>query len=502
MKTWSLNLKMGLVVAFLIVGTAVVSYMGMTRMGQINDALNDIVDKNAARLAIALEIKSLFYLQLMNEKNFILEETKEGMQTVRQIMEKRHAEVQKHAAELHKISSELGKKEITQFLETYELWFKKSEEVQAYALAGEDAKALELSRSISKGLRSQAEGYIVSTTERNQKVMDDEATKATELYNSSRFLMLLASLGSIFLSITIASTVLLKLNRAITTVISDLNSNSEQVNGASQQIASASEGLSQAATEQASSLEETVAAIEELTSIVRVNSENARQASVLSNSTNDVAARGEMEIRNLVASMTEISSDSKKIEEIINVIDDIAFQTNLLALNAAVEAARAGEQGKGFAVVAEAVRALAQRSSSAAKDIAELIKKSVAKIESGGRQANQSGAVLGEIVESVKKVVQLNNEIATASEEQSNGISQISKAMNQLDQTTQVNAASSEEAAASAEELSAQAISLSNVVLVLEETIKGSRAGASATAETSGANFESKARKARLANAS
>jgi methyl-accepting chemotaxis protein len=464
------------VVAVLVVTTVFISYLGLSRMGSINEALNDIVDKNAARLAIALEIKSLFYLQLMNEKTFILEDSKENMLQVRVLMEQRHEEVKKLCADLHAISTNLGKEEITKFLETYEAWFKKSEEVQAHAMNGDDAKAIELSRTVTKGLRAEAEKYIVSTTDRNQKVMDNEAKAAHELYMNSRALVTLISLLSILFGIVSAAVILVKLSRTINRVVTDLSHNGDQVNLAAQQISSASQGLAQASTEQASSLEETVASVEELTSMVKVNSENARQAAELSNTTGAVAARGEKEIKDLVSSMNEISSDSKKIAEIINVIDDIAFQTNLLALNAAVEAARAGEQGKGFAVVADAVRALAQRSASAAKDITGLIKGSVSKIEVGSSQANQSGAVLAEILDSVKKVVQLNNEIATASEEQSNGIAQISKALNQLDQTTQVNAASSEEAAAAAEELSAQAQSLSNVVILLEETIKGSSA--------------------------
>jgi methyl-accepting chemotaxis protein len=207
--------------------------------------------------------------------------------------------------------------------------------------------------------------------------------------------------------------------------------------------------------------------------MVKVNSDHAKEAAKLSENTQAIASRGEEEIRTLMSSMDEISKDSKKIEEIITVIDDIAFQTNLLALNAAVEAARAGEQGKGFAVVAEAVRNLAQRSAAAAKDITDLIKRSVEKIERGSQQAGQSGQVLGEIVSSVKKVSEINAEIAVASEEQSNGIMQIGKAMNQLDQVTQVNAATSEEAAASAQELSGQANQLTQVVDLLAIAVRG-----------------------------
>lgn len=248
-----------------------------------------------------------------------------------------------------------------------------------------------------------------------------------------------------------------------------------QISFASEQIANSSQQLSQSTTQQASSLEETVATMEELTTMVKNNSANSRQAAQLASETRSVAEKGEREIKALINSIQSISADSKKIEEITSVIDDIAFQTNLLALNAAVEAARAGEQGKGFAVVAEAVRSLAQRSSSAAKDIADLIKNSVQKIESGSQQASQSGVVLTEIVSSVRKVAELNNEIATASEEQSQGISQIGKAMNQLDQVTQGNAAASEEAAAAAEQLSHQSTQLKSNATSLEVIVFGQK---------------------------
>lgn len=248
-----------------------------------------------------------------------------------------------------------------------------------------------------------------------------------------------------------------------------------QITSASQQIANSSLSLSSSTTEQASSLEETVATMEELTSMVRLNTDNSKQAATLAAATRDVAEKGERDIKALIESIHSISSDSKKIEEITTVIDDIAFQTNLLALNAAVEAARAGEQGKGFAVVAEAVRGLSLRSASAAKDIADLIRKSVERIEMGSRQATQGGVVFAEIVTSVRKVADLSNEIASASEEQNQGISQIGKAMNQLDEVTQGNAAASEEAAAAAEELSAQSMNLKSSAATLETIVFGDR---------------------------
>lgn len=265
----------------------------------------------------------------------------------------------------------------------------------------------------------------------------------------------------------------ISLSKKISTVVIELSEGANQVTQAAEQISSSAQTLSQSTTQQASSLEETVATMEEMTAMVKLNTENAKQAAALSASTREIAVRGEGEIQKLILSIQSISSDSKKIAEITSVIDDIAFQTNLLALNAAVEAARAGEQGKGFAVVAEAVRNLAQRSADSAKNIAALINDSVDKIKLGSEQAGQSGVVLTEIVNAVKKVSDLNTEISAASVEQTNGITQIGKAMNQMDEVTQQNAAASEESAASAEELSAQSGSLRENVRVLTEVVSG-----------------------------
>ncbi len=259
----------------------------------------------------------------------------------------------------------------------------------------------------------------------------------------------------------------------LTSIASRIGDSSSQTAATSSQLSAASQQLSSSSTEAASSLEETVASLEELSSMVKLNAENAREAANLSQTSRESAQAGEAEIKALITAMGEIAQSSRKIEEIINVIDDIAFQTNLLALNAAVEAARAGEQGKGFAVVAEAVRTLAQRSADSAKDITSLIKESVSKIDHGSKAADQSGEVLKSIVASVKKVADLNHEIASASQEQSAGIGQISNAMNQLDQATQTNAAAAEEVSASSQEMSNQGEMLQSLVGDLTVIIKG-----------------------------
>ena len=208
--------------------------------------------------------------------------------------------------------------------------------------------------------------------------------------------------------------------------------------------------------------------MEELTSTVKQNAENARQANQLVVSTADVAAKGGQVVGQVVDTMASIKDSSRKIADIIGVIDGIAFQTNILALNAAVEAARAGEQGRGFAVVASEVRNLAQRSAGAAKEIKTLIEDSVGKVDAGGKLVDEAGKTMDEIVTSVKRVTDIMSEIAAASQEQSAGIEQVNQAVTQMDDVTQQNAALVEEAAAAAESLQDQAAKLAEAVSVFK----------------------------------
>jgi methyl-accepting chemotaxis protein len=240
-------------------------------------------------------------------------------------------------------------------------------------------------------------------------------------------------------------------------IISQVRAAATSVAGAAQQLAAGGEQLSSGAQEQASSLEETAASLEEMTSTVKQNAENARQANQLAVQAKGVAEAGGSVVREAVEAMGAITASSKQIAAIITTIDEIAFQTNLLALNAAVEAARAGEQGRGFAVVASEVRALAQRSAGASKEIKSLITDSVTKVESGAGLVTKSGATLTEIVVGVKKVADLIAEISAASAEQATGIEQVNKAVTQMDSVTQQNASQTEELSSTAQSLAAQA---------------------------------------------
>ncbi|MFS2140382.1 methyl-accepting chemotaxis protein [Duganella sp. Dugasp56] len=254
------------------------------------------------------------------------------------------------------------------------------------------------------------------------------------------------------------------MNESLKTIVSQVRSGTATITTASQEIAAGNLSLSSRTEQQASSLEETASSMEELTSTVKQNAENARQANSMAAAASEVASKGGAVIADVVDTMGAINEASKKIVEIISVIDGIAFQTNILALNAAVEAARAGEQGRGFAVVATEVRNLAHRSAAAAKEIKTLISDSVNKVESGAQLVDQAGATMNEVVSSVRRVSDIISGITEASREQSLGIDQINQAIIGLDSVTQQNAALVEESAAAAEAMQGQAIELAEVV--------------------------------------
>jgi methyl-accepting chemotaxis protein len=254
------------------------------------------------------------------------------------------------------------------------------------------------------------------------------------------------------------------MNDGLVAIVSQVRSGTDTIATASAEISAGNMDLSSRTEQQAGSLGTTASTVEELTGTVRQNADNARQASQLSIAASEIATQGGAVVDQVVQTMGAINDSSKKIVDIISVIDGIAFQTNILALNAAVEAARAGEQGRGFAVVAGEVRTLAQRSAAAAKEIKALIVDSVSKVEDGTKLVDQAGMTMSEVVDSIRKVSDIVAEIASASGEQSTGIEQVNKAIADMDSSTQHNAALVEESAAAATALRDQADKLAEVV--------------------------------------
>jgi methyl-accepting chemotaxis protein-1 (serine sensor receptor) len=263
--------------------------------------------------------------------------------------------------------------------------------------------------------------------------------------------------GSVFASMT-------EMQRSLVTLIGKVRTTAEGIAIGSNQIASGNADLSSRTEQQASSLQETAASMEELTATVKQNADSAHQASALSVNASEIARKGEAVVGKVVHTMAAISHDSAKIADITSIIEGIAFQTNILALNAAVEAARAGEQGRGFAVVASEVRSLAQRSSSAAKEIKDLISTSGLKIQEGSSFAGDAGKTMAEVTQAVARVTGIMGEIAAASSEQSRGIEQVNQAITNMDEVTQQNAALVEQAAAASKSLEDQGRQLNHAI--------------------------------------
>jgi methyl-accepting chemotaxis protein len=286
------------------------------------------------------------------------------------------------------------------------------------------------------------------------QVASGDLTATVKVKNSNE-------IGKLFLAIR-------SMQQSLLNTVSQVRSSSDSIDTNAREIAAGNMDLSSRTEQQASSLEETAASMEQLTGTVKQNAENAMQANQLAHSASTVAIKGGAVVAQVVDTMDAINTSSRKIVDIISVIDGIAFQTNILALNAAVEAARAGEQGRGFAVVASEVRSLAQRSASAAKEIKELIADSVEKVDAGSKLVGEAGMTMSDVVDSVKRVTDIVGEIAEASREQSSGIEQVNQAITQMDEVTQQNAALVEQAAAAAQSLQSQATNLVGAVSIFK----------------------------------
>ncbi len=302
----------------------------------------------------------------------------------------------------------------------------------------------------------------------------DMATKAN-LWGGAQALniFLLVTLFGLFAGIATAVLGLRKIMNDIKFYTRNLGDGSMKVKSLAQRLSDSNMQLSANATETASSLEETVASLEELSSMISLNTDNSKKVYSVSESTKNIAESGEKNILSLTKAIEEIKGDSKKMEDIVNVIDDISFQTNLLALNAAVEAARAGEQGKGFAVVADAVRSLAQRSSTSAKEINLMIRESLSKVERGSQIAAECNKSLNQIFEQVKQVTELSGQIAQASQEQTSGLRQINQAMIQLDSASQHNAAAAENVLRASTDTQDQSSQVLEIIFSMEHFVFG-----------------------------
>lgn len=307
----------------------------------------------------------------------------------------------------------------------------------------------------------------------NQELVEKNIKDATKTSTTAILLAVIAMIIGVVLSLTIGIVLSIAISKPINKIVDDLLKGAEQVAAASEQLSETSQQLAEGSSENAASIEETSSTISETSSMVQQNTENTREAAILSIDTKKSAEKENAEMGDMLNAMEDIKKSSSEISKIIKVIDDIAFQTNILSLNAAVEAARAGDAGAGFAVVAEEVRNLAQRSAQAAKDTATMIETSVERAATGVTIAKKVAESLNEITGKVEKVHAIMDEINVASQEQAQGISQINKAVSQMEQVTQSIAANAEESASASEELNAQAENMKEIVEDLIHIVSG-----------------------------
>jgi methyl-accepting chemotaxis protein len=480
----------------------------IVQLGRVNQTSTDLETNWMPSVRVLLEMKYDLARYRAQESQHILSTTEAEMDKYEKRMAEFSTSLRQHRSEYEKLITEAQeRKGYAEFSRQWELYMAESAKVLKLSRQNKNDEAKELLRGTSSVLFNAATEIV----EKLSKVNIDGGIQASEtgdrLYASSRWWIIgiiaacivIGTVQAVWISglisrplvnaVHIAQTVasgnltsrievnttdetgqllqaLKEMNDNLQNIVGQVRAGTDVISTASGEIASGNLDLSARTEQQASSLEETASSMEELTSTVKQNGDNARRANQLANSASGIALQGGDVVGQVVDTMSSINESSRKIVDIISVIDGIAFQTNILALNAAVEAARAGEQGRGFAVVASEVRNLAQRSASAAKEIKGLITDSVAKVDAGSKLVDQAGKTMDEIVASVKMVSDIVAEITSAGKEQEVGIDQINQAIAEMDTVTQQNAALVEQAAAAAASMQEQAENLARVVSI------------------------------------
>ncbi|WP_374538502.1 methyl-accepting chemotaxis protein [Chitinimonas taiwanensis] len=506
MKNWKIGVRLGLgfgVVLILLIGMTVLS---LSRMAAMADNLDEIGNERATQLRMANDIIDAVNMRVISLRDIILRTDEAGINQAKETNAKGRQAFDDNYKQLRdRVRSEEAKQYMAQIGQANDALRAGAGRLIELASKNENDAATQILYNelgpLQEKLTKVVNEFIVLQNERNKSTYEG----AVASYESARNLMLVMAVLAILIGISagwlitqsvvvpvrqavqLAETVaagdltqkietdrndetgqlikaLKSMNDGLLQIVGDIRTSVETINTASQEIAAGNIDLSQRTEEQAASLEETAASMEELTSTVKQNAENAREANRVAESASHIAQKGGEAVGAVVTTMAEINESSKKIVDIIGVIDGIAFQTNILALNAAVEAARAGEQGRGFAVVAGEVRSLAQRSAAAAKEIKALIGDSVERVTVGTAQVDKAGVTMEEVVASIRKVTGIMGDISNASAEQSSGIEQVNTAVTQMDEVTQQNAALVEEAAAAAGSLQDQAHMLMEAV--------------------------------------
>lgn len=503
--------------AVILIMMIAVTGIGVSRVNAISNGLASIGDVNSVKQRYAINFRGSVHDRAISLRDVTLV-PEEELKAVLGGIEKLSADYEKSAVLLDKMMNERAdtgieeKKILASIKETETRTLPMIKQVVELRQSGNLDQAKELMLKNARPAFVEWLGRINQFIDLQEKMNQNESAIARGLASGFAYVMLAMCAGALVIGSTVAFIVIRGISRALggepsqasaiarsiaagdlavdidtangdrtsvlfamkemrdslVTIVADVRSSTSTIAKASEEIAAGNKDLSARTEAQASSLEETASSMEELTTTVRQNADNARQANQMAVSASDVAVKGGEVVAQVVSTMDSINDSSKKIVDIISVIDGIAFQTNILALNAAVEAARAGEQGRGFAVVATEVRSLAQRSAAAAKEIKTLIGDSVDKVTVGSKLVSEAGSTMTEIVSSVNRVTDIMAEIMAASQEQSTGIEHVNSAVNAMDQTTQQNASLVEKAATASGSLQEQAIKLAHLVSVFK----------------------------------
>jgi methyl-accepting chemotaxis protein len=486
------------------------SLLGLSRL---NAAVEDVADDKVPKIIALAEWEISVLQSARHMRNVLILEGQEAVNKELASLDEEKKVRKQYLDQLEKtVKSDAGKAALKTIVEFRAAYVVPEDEFMKLAAAGDLAQAKKVLLEKARPLQLKYIDAIKKMLDHEKNMTDKAALEAAQTNAGSRNLILVLVALSVVAGLTAAILVTRSLSRqlggepavaadlaravaqgdlslsiatkpgdttsllaqlktmqeSLVKVVSNVRQGSESVSTASAEIAQGNQDLSARTESQASALEETAASMEELGSTVKQNADNARQANQLAQSASTVAVKGGEVVAQVVDTMKGINDSSRKIADIISVIDGIAFQTNILALNAAVEAARAGEQGRGFAVVASEVRSLAGRSADAAKEIKTLITDSVERVGQGSALVDQAGATMSEVVASIRRVTDIMGEISAASAEQSAGVAQVGEAVVQMDQATQQNAALVEEMAAAASSLNGQSQELVQAVAVFK----------------------------------